>query len=95
MKQILSNIGNFMLNIVKVESDISSKRVCLLGFMLIVSVMWVIMSFKLGALASIDSGVVAIIVALSGTAAIDHFAAPKNAEPGACRGNGKTNGVNK
>ena len=82
MKQILISIGNFLLNIVKVESDISSKRVCLLGFMATVSVMWVIMSFKQGALASIDSGVVAIIVALSGTAAIDHFVPPKN-------GNGK------
>ena len=82
MKQILISIGNFLLNIVKVESDISSKRVCLLGFMATVSVMWVIMSFKQGALASIDSSVVAIIIGLAGAATGDHFAAAKN-------GNGK------
>lgn len=88
MKQILLSIGNFFMNTVRVESDISSKRVCLLGFMTTVTVMWVIMSFKQGALASVDSGVVAIIVALSGAAAVDHFVPPKN-------GNGKINGEKK
>lgn len=78
MKQILISIGNFLLGIIRVESDISSKRACLVGFMIVVAVMWVIMSFKLGSLATIDSGVVAIIVALSGAGTIDHFAPPKN-----------------
>ena len=78
MKQILINIGNFLGNIVSMESDISSKRVCLIGFMIVVTVMWVIMSFAQGMLASIDSGVVAIIVALASAGTIDHFAPHKN-----------------
>lgn len=78
MKQILINIGNFLGNIVSMESDISSKRVCLIGFMIVVTAMWVIMSFAQGMLASIDSGVVAIIVALAGAGTIDHFAPRKN-----------------
>lgn len=82
MKRILNSIGNFLMNIIRVESDISSKRACLFPFMAVVTVMWVIMSFKRGELAAIDSGVVAIIAALAAAAAADHFASPRNGKGG-------------
>ena len=78
MKQILINIGNFLGNIVSMESDISSKRVCLIGFLIVVTVMWVIMSFVQRQLVAIDTGVVAIIIGLAASATGDHFVPPQN-----------------
>lgn len=88
MKTILLKIGGFLLELININSDMSSKRVCLIGFMSVVTIMWVVMSIVQRQLAAIDAGVVAIIIGLATAATGDHFAAAKN-------GNGKINGENK
>lgn len=63
----------FLLCLVQAHSDTSSKRVLLLLFLSVVTVMWVIMSFKAGRLVEIPWGPVTIIGALITGVASDHF----------------------
>ena len=82
MKPILLKIGNFLLDLIKMNTELSSKRVCLITFMFVVTVMWVIMSFVQGQLVAIDTGVVAIIVGLAASATGDHFAPSQDGNKG-------------